>query len=107
MCSSIKKTSYFLYIFQFPRSKEEWKEIAKMYEERWNFPHCLGATDEKDIAIVPSANSGSYFYNYKGQHSVFLMAIANVKYQFVYINVGMNGRISDGGVLQNTIFLKN
>lgn len=87
-----------------PTSEEEWKEIAKMYEERWNFPHCLGAIDERHIAIVPPANSGSYFYNYKGQHSVVLMAIVNAKYQFVHI--GMNGRISNGGVLQNTKFFE-
>ncbi|CAH2010535.1 unnamed protein product [Acanthoscelides obtectus] len=91
---------------KFPTSEEEWKEIAKMYEERWNFPHCLGAIDGKHIAIVPPGNSGSYFYNYKGHHSVVLMAIANAKYQFVYIDAGMNGRICDGGVLQNTVFFE-
>ncbi|KAJ0169394.1 hypothetical protein K1T71_014981 [Dendrolimus kikuchii] len=74
----------------FPTSEGEWKEIAKMYEERWNFPHCLGAIDGKHTAIVPPANSGSYFYNYKGQHSVVLMAIVNAKYRFVYIDIGMN-----------------
>lgn len=78
-----------------------------MYEERWNFPHCLGATDGKHIAIVPPANSGSYFYNYIGQHSVVLMAIVNAKYQFMYIDIGMKGRISDLGVLKTLHFLKN
>ncbi|XP_050676762.1 uncharacterized protein LOC126973479 [Leptidea sinapis] len=91
---------------KFPTSEEEWKEIAKMYEDRWNFPHYLGAIDGKHIAIVPPANSGSYFYNYKGQHSVVLMAIVNAKYQFMYIDIGMNGRISDGEVLQNTKFFE-
>ncbi|CAH1999865.1 unnamed protein product [Acanthoscelides obtectus] len=91
---------------KFPTSEEEWKEIAKMYEERWNFPHCLSAIDGNHIAIVPPANSGSYFYNYKGHHSVVLMAIANAKYHFVYIDAGMNGRISDGGVLQNTVYFE-
>lgn len=95
-----------IFILQFPTSEEEWKEIAKMYEDRRNFPHCLGAIDGKHIAIVPPANSGSYFYNYKGQHSVVLMAIVNAKYQFMYIDIGVNGRISDGGVLQNTKFFE-
>lgn len=77
-----------------------------MYEERWNFPHYLGAIDGKHIAIVPPANSGSYYFNYKGHHSLVLMAIVNAKYQFMYIDVGMNGRMSDGGVLQNTKFFE-
>lgn len=34
------------------------------------------------------------------------MAIVNVKYQFVYIDIGMNGRLSDIGVLLNTIFFE-
>ena len=34
------------------------------------------------------------------------MAIVNAEYQFVYIDVGINGRISDGGVLQNTTFFE-
>lgn len=77
-----------------------------MYEERWNFPHCLGATDGKHIAIGPPANSGSYCFNYNGHYSFVLMAIVNAKYQFMYIDVGMNGRHSDGGVLQNTVFFE-
>lgn len=32
------------------------------------------------------------------------MTIVNAKYQFIMVDVGANGRISDGGVLKNTIF---
>lgn len=94
------------FLFQFPKSEEEWKDVSKMYEDRWNFPHCLGAIDGKHIAIVPPANSGSFYYNYKGHHSLVLMAIVNAKYQFMYIDIGINGRISDGGVLQHTTFFQ-
>nr|CAI5849888.1 unnamed protein product [Callosobruchus analis] len=34
------------------------------------------------------------------------MATVNAKYHFTYIDVGTNGRISDGGVLQNTNFFQ-
>nr|CAI5837488.1 unnamed protein product [Callosobruchus analis] len=90
--------------FKFPQSEEEWKNIAKRFEERWNFPHCLGAIDGKHIDIIPPSGSGSYFYNYKGRHSMVLLAVVDARYQFIMCDFGVNGRISDGGVLQNTTF---
>lgn len=33
-----------------------------------------------------------------------LMAIANANYEFLLCDVGTNGRISDGGVIRNTVF---
>lgn len=91
-------------MLQFPRTELEWKSISKQFEERWNFPHCLGAIDGKHIDITPPANSGSYYFNYKGKHSLVLMAIVDANYQFLLCDFGTNGRISDGGVLQNTEF---
>ena len=41
------------------------------------------------------------FFNYKGQHSVVLVPVANYNYCFTYIDVGCNGIVSDGGVFQN------
>ncbi|KAJ8952754.1 hypothetical protein NQ318_008069 [Aromia moschata] len=52
--------------------------------------------------IIPPSGTGSYFYNYKGKHSMVLMAIANVNYEFIMCDFGTNGRISEGGVLENT-----
>ena len=91
-------------MFQFPTTEEEWLEIAADFEKKWQFPHCLGAIDGKHVRIVPPKGSGSYYYNYKKSHSVVLLAIANANCEFVYCDVGTNGRVSDGGVINNTKF---
>lgn len=32
------------------------------------------------------------------------MAIVNSNYEFIYVDVGKNGRVSDGGVIESTLF---
>ena len=93
-----------IFSFQFPRTTEEWRNISQRFEERWNFPHCLGAMDGKHVSIIPPTGSGSEFYNYKGWHSLVLLAIVDADYRFIMCDFGTNGRVSDGGVLQNTTF---
>lgn len=77
-----------------------------MYEETWNFPHCLGAIDGKHIQLQAPIGSGSEYFNYKNTFSVVLMAVVDANYNFIYANVGCQGRISDGGVFRNTSFSK-
>lgn len=85
---------------------EEWSKVAKEYEDKWNFPHCVGAIDGKHIMIQLPINSGSEFINYKGTFSVVLMALVDANYCFLYTNIGCQGRISDGGVFRNTSLFK-
>ncbi|KAG5885393.1 hypothetical protein JTB14_002790 [Gonioctena quinquepunctata] len=81
-----------------PNTSAEWLEVARNFAETWNIPNCLGALDGKHILIKAQREEGSSFYNYKGQNSIVLLALVDANYNFLYFNVGINGRISDGGV---------
>ena len=81
-----------------PQSSDDWMKIAKEFDTKWNFPHTLGALDGKHIALRAPHHAGSKYYNYKNFHSIVLMALVDADYKFINIDVGCNGRISDGGV---------
>ncbi len=86
------------FFFQTPTTETEWREVAAGFENKWQFPNCLGAIDGKHIYIQPPANSGSTYHNYKSRFSVVLMAVADANYKLIYANVGIQGRLSDGGI---------
>lgn len=89
-----------LYIFycQTPKTEQEWEAIEEQFNSRWQLPHCIGALDGKHIRIAKPHHSGSQYINYKGFFSIVLMAVVNADYQFLYVDVGAEGRMSDGGV---------
>lgn len=98
---NVTKTSI-LYLLQVPSTVEDWKEIENGFRQRWNFPRCYGAIDGKHVTIRAPANCGSDFFNYKGANSIILLAVVDHDYCFRYINVGCNGKQSDGGVFQQS-----
>ncbi|XP_068121499.1 uncharacterized protein [Hyperolius riggenbachi] len=89
-----------------PNSPEGWMAIARDFKELWKFPNCGGAVDGKHIRLVAPPDSGSMYYNYKGFYSVVLMALVNARYEFVMVDIGALGRMSDGGVIDNTSFYR-
>ncbi|KAK5650121.1 hypothetical protein RI129_001150 [Pyrocoelia pectoralis] len=94
----VLKTEY----MKFPATEDEWIRIANDFEKKCNFVNCVGACDGKHVNIIPPAGSGSYYYNYKGTHSLVLMAVVSANCEFIMCDFGINGRISDGGVLEYT-----
>lgn len=85
-----------------PDTKEKWMELAQGAEEKWQFPNAFAAADGKHISKYCPNNTKSEFFNYKGFYSVVLLALIDYDYKFVYVDVGCQGRISDGGVFRNS-----
>ncbi|PIO40320.1 hypothetical protein AB205_0195150 [Aquarana catesbeiana] len=97
-CSTIIQILQKDYI-RFPSNTQQW---AVQFANLWNFINCGGAIDGKHVSIVPPHNSGSYFFYYKGFCSLVLLAVLSANYEFLYVDVGMNGCHSDGGVMMHT-----
>ena len=90
-----------------PSCEKDWVDIADETFKVWQFPNGIAAADGKHICIMNPAGGGSEYYNYKGFYSIVLMALVTFDYKFLYVDIGCQGRISDGGVRANTSFYKN
>lgn len=93
-----------LFSSQTPNTPEAWQAVAHEFNELWQFPNCIGAVDGKHVVMFAPPHAGNIFYNYKASHSIVLMGIADAKYKLLYIDVGRNGRFSDGGVFYRCNF---
>lgn len=81
---------------------EMWKSIASGFETAANFPHCIGAVDGKHIRLICPINSGSMYFNYKEYNSIVLMAVADSRYRFVYVDVGSYSKDCDSSIFKRS-----
>nr|CAI5834070.1 unnamed protein product [Callosobruchus analis]CAI5861674.1 unnamed protein product [Callosobruchus analis] len=80
-----------------PNTQEDWLQVSEEFEQQWNFPHAIGAIDGKHVAMQCPGGSGSDYFNYKSFFSIVLFALVDANYNFLFADVGCQGRISDGG----------
>ena len=80
--------------------------MAKQYQALWNFPRCMGAIDGKLVVLQCPRNSASEYFNYTNAFSIVLFALVDANYNFMFVNVGCQGRISDSCVFANTELYK-
>lgn len=83
---------------------EDWKRIAREFEEVCQFKNCVGAIDGKHVYMFAPPRSGSSFFNYKHRFSTVMMCVADAKRRIVMLDVGSMGRFSDGGILSDSLF---
>ena len=84
-----------------PNTKSEWDAVANKFEARWNFTNGVGAIDGKHVIVQQPSNSGSHFYDYKGNNSIVLLAVFGPDYQCLWASAGTNGRSPDSAIWQN------
>ena len=99
-CSALWKALSPTYL-KAPTTENAWREVASEFYSEWNLPHVIGALDGKHIAIECPHNAGSEFYNYKGFHSINLMAMCDAHYRFLYVDIGGYGRDNDASIFSS------
>ncbi|XP_045490097.1 uncharacterized protein LOC123690556 [Pieris rapae] len=78
-----------------------WIAIERGFRSK--FPHCVGSLDGKHIVIESPPHSVTEYYNNKKTFSIVLLALLDSNYKFIFVDIGSQGRISDGGVFNNSL----
>lgn len=82
--------------------KNMWKNISNKFYNLWDLPNCIGSIDGKHIRMQKLPHAGSLDFNYKHYRSIVLLACADAEGNFISVETGFYGRISDGGILRES-----
>ena len=101
VCDAIVE-EYAADVFHTSTTQDRWREVAKGFQDRWNFPHACGALDGKHVAIRKPKQSGSIYYNYKGFFSIVMLVLCDANYKAIWAHVGTPGSESDCGIYNDS-----
>ena len=65
-----------------PDSNKKWLSVAKEFEEKWQFPNCVGAIDREHVPLINPSNSGLTYFNYKNFFSIVPLALVDADFTF-------------------------
>lgn len=85
------------------KDPHEWRAIEEDFESKWKFPNCFSTISGKHVVSIQChSNFESLYYNHKKFHSIVFMALVDINYNFIMVDIGDYGRPSDGSVLANS-----
>ncbi|XP_066968101.1 uncharacterized protein [Macrobrachium rosenbergii] len=87
-----------------PSTQKQWKEAARGFEQRWNFPHTLGAIDGNHIRFQNPPFGGTHYY--KKFYFIILLGTVDAEYKFLFVDEDAIGSESDGGPFAKTQLCK-
>ena len=59
--------------------RNERKMLEVLVPDGTNYHNCLEAVDSKQTAMKKPPKAGSFYYNYKGFHSIVLMTVVDAR----------------------------
>ena len=101
VCNAIIR-AYQDHVMTCPTSPEDWLEVGSVFCRRWNVPHALGALDGKHIPIRCPRRGSSLYHNYKGFHSIVLLALVDGDYKFLWMDMGAAESSSDAQIFKHS-----
>ena len=70
-----------------PEECDAWREIARTFSLKLNYPFFLGALDGKHVATQKPSETGSAYLNYEEFFIVVLLALVDTDCRFKYVYV--------------------
>jgi hypothetical protein len=94
---------FFKRFIKFPATPQEIQTTINGFQDKFNYPVCLGALDGTHIPIKPPLGSETDYFNFKKYHSVIMLATVNSDLLFTYVNIGAPGRCNDASIFNRCI----